>query len=183
MMFLSEIFSRISYWKNADRIGPDILYTHWRLHFKTTMLKLCKQKFKYFADSAELRPGAYAICCSKISIGSRVVIRPNTMLFADDSVNGAGITICDYVLMGSGFHLYTDGHKFDNPIVPIINQGYGESGEIILEKGCWIGANVTILPGIIIGRNSVIGAGSVVTKSIPERVVAVGNPAKIIKRL
>ncbi len=182
-MFLLELFQRISYWQKADRIGPDIPFTHWKLHFKSSMQKLCKRKFKYFDDSAEFRPGAYAICCSKISIGKRVVIRPNTMLFADDSENGAGITIQDDVLIGAGVHIYTDNHRFNDPNIPIINQGYGESREVVLEKGCWIGANTVILPGVTIGRNSVVGAGSVISRSIPERVVAVGSPGKVIKTL
>jgi acetyltransferase-like isoleucine patch superfamily enzyme len=49
---------------------------------------------------------------------------------------------------------------------------------VTLRRGCWIGANVTILAGVDIGENAVIGAGSVVTKSIPAYVVAVGNPAQ-----
>ena len=178
-----EIFKRIKFWKNADRIGPDIPFTHWKLYFKSTMLKLCQEKFKYFDDTAEFRPGAYAICCSKISIGKRVVIRPNTMLFADPRKNGKGIIIEDDVLIGSGVHIYIHNHKYDNPDIPIINQGYHISKEVILKKGCWIGANVIILPGITIGKNTVIGAGSIVTKSIPEKSVAVGNPAKVIKKI
>jgi len=53
----------------------------------------------------------------------------------------------------------------------------------VLRKGCWIGANAVILPGVIIGENSVVGAGSVVTKSIPNGVIAVGNPAKVIRKI
>ena len=82
-MFLSEFSQRIHFWQEADPIGPDIPYTHWRLHFKSTMLKLCKEKFQYFDDTADFRPGAYAVCCSKISLGKRVVIRPSSMLFDD----------------------------------------------------------------------------------------------------
>ncbi|MFR2812259.1 MAG: DapH/DapD/GlmU-related protein [Escherichia coli] len=54
---------------------------------------------------------------------------------------------------------------------------------VILKKGCWIGANVTILPGVVVGENSVVGANSVVTKSISPFTVVAGNPAKIIKKL
>jgi len=182
-MFISEIFSRIRYWKNADRIGPDIPGTHWMLHFKSTMRKLCGKKFRHFSATAEFRPGAYAICCSKISLGHRVVIRPGSMLFADPRENGAGITIEDDVILGSGVHFYCHDHKFDNPDMQIIDQGYLESKPIVLKKGCWIGANCVILSGVTVGKNSVVGAGSVITKSLPDKVLAVGNPAKVIRKI
>jgi acetyltransferase-like isoleucine patch superfamily enzyme len=180
---LIEFLKKCFFWRNADRIGPDIPGTHWKLHLHSTMLSLCKKKFKYFHDTAEFRPGAYAIGCSKISIGRRVVIRPGSMLFADPREDGAGITIEDDVLVGSGVHFYTVNHKFDDPKVPIIDQGHHASEEIVLKKGSWIGANAVILPGVIIGENAAVGAGSIVTTSIPARVVSAGNPAKIIKRL
>jgi acetyltransferase-like isoleucine patch superfamily enzyme len=147
------------------------------------MLNLCRKKFKYFDDTADFRPGAYAIGCSKISIGKRVVIRPGTMLHADTREKGAGIIIEDDVLIGSGVHIYVDTHRFDDPVVPIIDQGFLASQEVVLRKGCWIGANSIILPSVTIGANAVIGAGSVVTKNIPGGVLAAGNPAKIIRAI
>jgi acetyltransferase-like isoleucine patch superfamily enzyme len=147
------------------------------------MLKLCKSKFQEFADSAEFRPGAYAVGCSKIKIGNRVIIRPGVMLFAESNSLDNAITIEDDVMMGCGVHIYTNNHKFDNPDIPLIDQGYYPDEAVILKKGCWIGANAIILPGVSIGENSVVGAGSVVTKSVPDKVVAVGNPAKIIKKI
>ncbi|WP_113924628.1 acyltransferase [Cognataquiflexum aquatile] len=182
-MFISDLINKISFDKKADRLGPDIPFTHWLLFFKKSMLKLCKKKFKHFSDTAEFRPGAYAICCSKIGIGNRVVIRPGSMLFATPGENGAGITIHDEVLIGSGVHFYTSNHSFKNKDISIIEQGHDASKEVVLEKGCWIGANAIILPGVTIGQNSVIGAGSIVTKSIPAGVVAAGNPARVIKKI
>jgi acetyltransferase-like isoleucine patch superfamily enzyme len=182
-MLFNDFIKKRKFDKKADRLGPDIPFTHWRLFFKKTMLKLCKKKFKSFGDSSEFRAGAYAVVCSKISIGNRVVIRPGTMLFADPHENGAGITIENDVLIGSCVHFYVGNHNFENPNMPIIDQGHTGSKPIVLKKGCWIGANVVILPGVVIGENTVIGAGSVVTKSIPSGVVAAGNPAKIIKHL
>lgn len=164
-MLISQIINRISFWENADRIGPDIPYTHWRLYFKLSMLKLCKNKFKYFHDSAEIRPGAYVVCCSKISIGKRVVIRPLSMIMADDF---AEIIIEDDVLLGPGVQIYVNNHRFDNSEIPIIDQGYYESKSVILKKGSWIGANAIILQGVTIGINAVVGAGVVVTKSVPD---------------
>jgi len=183
VVLMLELLNRINFWKKADRIGPDIPYTHWRLHFNSTMMKLCQRKFHHFDTSAAFRPGAYAICCSKISIGKNVVIRPATMLFADPRPNGATITIEDNVLMGSGIHIYVNNHRFDDPTCPIIEQGHYDSKPVILKTGCWIGANAIILPGVTIGKNAVIGAGSVVTKDVPDGTVALGCPAKVVKYL
>ncbi|WP_312364794.1 DapH/DapD/GlmU-related protein [Sphingobacterium sp.] len=93
------------------------------------------------------------------------------------------IVIEDDVMIGSGVHIYVNNHKFDDITIPIIDQGYYPDLPVILKKGCWIGANTIILPGVTIGENSVVGAGSVVTKSIPKNVVAVGNPAKVLKSI
>jgi acetyltransferase-like isoleucine patch superfamily enzyme len=164
----------------------DIPTTYWRLYFKSTMNNLCTNKFAEFGEGAEFRPGAFAEACSKIYIGRNVVIRPGTFLFADPRDGGGTITIEDNVLIGAGVHLYTNNHEFRNPNIPIINQGYppaSPSDSIILRKGSWIGAGVIILPGIEVGENSVIGAGSIVTKSIPPRSVFAGNPAIMIKHI
>jgi acetyltransferase-like isoleucine patch superfamily enzyme len=182
-MFILELIKRYTYMKRADRLGPDIPFTHWKLHFQNEMIKLCKKKFLHFDDTAQFRPGAYAVCCSKISIGKRVVIRPGSMLFADPRENGAGIIIEDNVVIGSGVHIYVANHRFDNSNIPIIDQGHYPSKKIVLKDGCWIGANTVILPGVTIGTNAVIGAGSVVSRNIAPRTVAVGSPARVIKKI
>lgn len=182
-MKVSELIDRIRFWRNADRLGPDIPWTQWRLHFRSTALSLCQRKFKRFPATAEFRPGAYAIGCSQIEIGERVVIRPGTMLFSEGPPGFQGIMIEDDVLIGSGVHIYTDKHRFDDPAALIIDQGYHPPRAVVLRRGCWIGANVVILPGVEIGENSVVGAGSVVTKSCPPRVVAAGNPCRVIRTL
>jgi acetyltransferase-like isoleucine patch superfamily enzyme len=144
------------------------------------MRALCKTKFKHFDDSAEFRPGSYAIGCSRISLGSRVVVRPGSQLMADSQ---EGITIEDDVMMGAGIHIYVNNHRFDDASLPIIDQGYFPSEAVLLRRGCWVGANSIILAGVTIGENSVIGAGSVVTKSIPDRVIAAGCPARVIREI
>lgn len=186
MVSIAEVFDRIRFWRNADRIGPDMLLTHWRLYFKTTMTKLCIEKFKCFGDGAEFRPGAYAATCSKIVIGDNVIIRPGTFLFANPTEGGGGIVIEENVLIGSGVHFYTTKHEFSDIRKPIFEQGYTEpklSDSITLRRGCWIGAGVIILPGVEVGENAVVGAGTVVTRSVPPRVVFAGNPGKVIRFL
>lgn len=180
MGLLIDIYKKIKFCIKTDRIGPDIPFTHWRLHYKSTMTALCRKKFEHFGENADFRAGAYAVMCSNISIGKNVVVRPGTMLFADDFEK---IVIEDNVMMGAGVHFYVNNHKFNRIDIPIINQGYYPSEGIVIKNGAWLGANSIILPGITIGKNSVIGAGSIVTKSIPDYCIAVGNPAKVIKRI
>jgi len=183
-MLIAEIYRKIKFCIKADRLGPDMPFTHWKLHYKKQMLKLCKRKFRKFSETAEFRAGAYAVGCSKIEIGNRVIIRPNTMLFADTVMEmDCSIKIEDDVMMGAGIHIYVNNHKFDDPTIPLIDQGYYPDQAVVLKKGCWIGANSIILPGVTIGENSVVGAGSIVTKSLPARVLAAGNPAKILKKI
>ncbi len=81
MVGIRELIKRLDYWAKADRIGPDFPLTHWKLHFESSMRKLCKKKFLKFDDGAVVRPGVYAEACSKISIGKSVVIRPSLTVF------------------------------------------------------------------------------------------------------
>jgi len=180
---ISELIDKIKFWRTVDRIGPDILGTYWRIFFKSKMIKLCKKKFNHFDESADFRPGAYAIGCSQISIGKRVVIRPGTMLHGETQSLNLSINIEDDVLIGCGVHIYVENHRFDMPNTLISEQGHSQALMVTLKKGCWIGANSTILPGVSIGVNAVIGAGSIVTKSVPDKMVAVGNPAKLLRSI
>lgn len=181
-MLAIDIYKKIKFCLKADRIGPDIPFTHWMLHYQNRMLSLCTKKFKKFSPTAQFRAGAYAVGCSKIEIGNRVIIRPTTMLFGDTVIDmDCSIRIEDDVMMGAGVHIYVNNHKFDDRTISLIDQGYYPDQAVILKKGCWIGANSIILPGVTIGENSVIGAGSIVTKSVPSFSVAVGSPAKVIK--
>lgn len=179
---ISDLFKKYKFDSSSDRLGPDCPFTHWRLYFTRKMRKLCKDKFLFFGKNAEFRAGAYAIACSKISIGDNVIIRPNTMLFAlpGDGTTGK-ITIEDNVMIGSGVHIYVANHRFDIPGLDIIHQGHSDAKDVTLQKGCWLGANCIILPGVTIGENSVVGAGSLVTKNIPKNTVYAGNPAMFLK--
>lgn len=86
------------------------------------------------------------------------------------------IIIGDNVRCGANSYITdTDSHSDDYRA--------GKDSEVIIEDNVWIGMNVIVLKGVRIGKNSVIGAGSIVTKNIPENVIAAGNPCKIIKKI
>ena len=171
------MLKRLYWFITCDRLGPDIPLTHFLLFFPRLNRWICKKKFKQFGENSEFRPYAYAVCTSKIYIGNYVTIRPGSMIFANYGEQG-NVIIEDDVLIGSGVHFYAGNHRYDDPLLPISAQGYCESKEIRVQKGAWIGANSTILLGVTIGRNAVVGAGSVVTKDVEPYSVVGGVPAK-----
>lgn len=99
-----------------------------------------------------------------------------------DSVilDGAKVTIGDRVLFGPKVGLYTSNHSFDAREREI---GGCIAKPITIGNRCWLAANVTVLPGVTIGDDVIIGAGSVVTHDIPSNVVAVGNPCHVLRKI
>lgn len=90
------------------------------------------------------------------------------------------VTIGDNVKFGPNVSLYTAGH----PIHPDSrNSGYEYGIKITIGNNVWLGGNVVVNPGVKIGNNVVVGSGSVVTRDIPDNVIAMGNPCKIIRKI
>src|SRR3954452_16763401 len=85
------------------------------------------------------------------------------------------------VMMGPEVLVYALGHAFADTTRPMILQGFIEPRPVVIEDDVWIGARAIILPSVRIGRGSVVGAGSVVTKDVPPYSVVGGNPARVIK--
>ncbi|CAM4273932.1 sugar O-acetyltransferase [Weissella hellenica] len=95
-------------------------------------------------------------------------------------LDGAKVTIGDRVLFGPKVGLYTSNHSFDAREREI---GGCIAKPISIGNRCWLAANVTVLPGVTIGNDVIIGAGSVVTHDIPNNVVAVGNPCHVLRKI
>lgn len=91
------------------------------------------------------------------------------------------IVLGDHSLLARNVYISDHGHAFEDVEVPIALQGISDIGEVTVGEHSWIGQNVCILPGVTIGRHCVIGANSVVTRSLPDFSVAVGSPARVIK--
>ena len=107
-------------------------------------------------------------------IGERCYIGVNAIFYGK-------VTIGNDVMMGPECNIYTRNHKYSDIDLPMNKQGYSDMEEVIIENNVWIGARVTILPGVTIGTGAIVGAGAVVTKDVPPYAIVGGNPAKIIK--
>lgn len=92
----------------------------------------------------------------------------------------AKVTIGDNVLIGPNVGIYTAGHPLH---FELRNEEWEFACPITIEDNVWIGGNVVLNPGVTIGRNSVVGSGSVLTKDIPANVVAAGNPCRVIREI
>lgn len=129
------------------------------------------------ADNVFLHCGQFQenIRRGKISIGNNVYIGPSCVLFGEGEIE-----IGDDCLISPGTIITSQQHSYADANTPIREQP-SEHARIVIDDDVWIGSNAVILPGIRVGRGSVIGAGAVVTKDIPPYSVAVGVPARVIK--
>ena len=126
-------------------------------------------------EGADFRPPFY------LDYGSRLHVGANTFINADFLTLGGGeITIGANVLVGPSARLYTPSHAVD---VQERRAGFERVSPITIEDDVWLGGNVVVCPGVTIGAGSIIGAGSVVTKDVPAGVIAVGNPARVVRAI
>ena len=137
---------------------------------------LCKKIFKKsgnisvinrcvdFASGRDIEIG------DESGIGEHVQIPNNTI-------------IGNYVMLGRYSFVLDRNHEYADITIPINKQGFKETKQLVIEDDCWIGAGAIILNGVTVGKGSIVGAGSVVTKNVDPYSVVVGNPAKKIKEI
>jgi maltose O-acetyltransferase len=111
---------------------------------------------------------------NKLSVGNNVYLGYNSYYGQGKVDIGHNVLIGPFVSITATNHVRKAGH--------FRNKSYEEK-KITIGNNCWIGAHVCVLAGVNIGRNCLIGAGSIVTKNIPSNSIAVGNPAKVVKKL
>ena len=95
-------------------------------------------------------------------------------------IDVAPVTIGDHVMLGPNVQIITAGHPVHHAAR---NAAYEYGRPIRIGDNVWIGAGAILLPGVTVGSNTVIGAGSVVTKDVPDNVVAAGNPCKVLRQI
>ncbi|WP_211254572.1 sugar O-acetyltransferase [Cellulomonas cellasea] len=136
---------------------------------------LLEQLLGAVGEGTEIRPPFFVDYGTQIRVGARCFA--NYGLVALDV---ATVTIGDDVQMGPNVQLLTPTH----PVEPGPRRDKWEAAKpIVIGDNVWLGGGVVVLPGVTIGANTVVGAGSVVTRDLPANVVAVGNPARVVRTI
>lgn len=137
--------------------------------------RMAKAIVKEFGENANIIPPFTCDYGCNVKVGDNTVINHSGIFLDTNEIN-----IGKHALIGPKSGLYGAIHPFD---VEARNEGIEKAKTINIGDGAWLGGKVTVVPGVSIGKHSVIGAGSVVTKDIPDDVVAVGNPCRVIRKI
>lgn len=179
-----KIHSGEIYWPNDDSIMTEQLgYLDLMDAYNRTPRRLQKERFemlqKLFAEVGEncyIESPYFANWGGHhVHLGKNIYANAGLKL-----VDDTHIYIGDYTMLGPNVVLATAGHPIDPELRA---RGLQYNLPVRIGKNCWLGAGVIVMPGVTIGDNTVIGAGSVVTRDIPANVVAVGNPCRILREV
>lgn len=138
--------------------------------------QLLKDMFAQIGDGCYIEPPLHANWAgAHVHFGNNVYANFNLTL-----VDDTHIYVGDGTMFGPNVVIATAGH----PILPQLRERVGQFNmPVHIGKNCWLGAGVIVLPGVSIGDNTVVGAGSVVTKDIPANVAAVGSPCRVLREI
>lgn len=125
-------------------------------------------------ETFKLIPPFYTTGGLEIRVGQKVFINQCCTIY-----DMGGVDIADLVMIGPNVNIITSGH----PLEPTERHRYVEAKPIVIERNVWIATAATILGGVTVGENSVVGAGAVVTKDVPANSFVAGVPAKVIRSL
>ena len=133
--------------------------------------ELVHELFGELGEGSRLMAPTSVVRGKNVKIGKNVVIQTNSLF-----MSAGGITIEDDVLVAANTQLISNNHDPEEHQILTCKP-------VVLKRNCWIGAGATILPGVTVGENAIVGAGAVVTKDVEPNTVVGGIPAKLIKRL
>jgi maltose O-acetyltransferase len=145
----------------------------WRVGYSTRRL-LGRYIFAECGEDVIIKQNCYFGRGDTLRVGNRSQLGENARI-------GPSVSIGSDVVMGPDVVIMTTAHAFEDPTVPINQQGGLPVEPVTIEDDVWLGTRVVVLPGVTIGRGAIIGANSVVTKDIEPYAVAVGNPARVIR--
>ena len=133
----------------------------------------CRQFWLHVGANANIEHG---VCIESLNIR----IGDNAGFGVNNHIYG-GVHMGDNIMIGPDCEFHANNHRIDRLDIPMTEQGCDEERPVIIGSDVWIGSRVIVLPGVHIGNGCVIGAGSVVTKDVPDYAIACGNPAVVKK--
>ena len=166
---------------------------------------LVRRQFASWGAGSRIHYPAKVVAPHLVRVGERVTISEHAWLNAKDDRGegtptltvGNGTYIGRFVQINAWRHVVIENevliadrvfisdadHNYGNIGVPILLQGDGFKGSVVLREGCWLGIGVVVMPGVTVGKNAVIAANAVVTADVPDYTVVGGIPARVIKSL
>jgi maltose O-acetyltransferase len=175
-MLAGESYNCLDPELDADRLKSKSLYQRFNLTEdpleRQSILRLLLGKI---GDNSVIEPPFYCSYGENTIIGDHVFIN-----YQCDIIDNNLVQIGDHSILGPCVQIYTAAHALQ---AEPRNQGIEIAKPITIEENVWIGGSAILLPGVTIGRNAVVGAGAVVTKSVPANTVVGGNPARVIREI
>ena len=155
----------------AVKQAQDVFKFNRTMPFTPEYEERMKRIFPDMGEGSRVMAPLTGVRFHEVKIGNNVIVMNGCLMMA-----AGGITIGDETQIAANVQLISNNHDLDDRNVITCKP-------INIGKRVWIGAGATILPGVTIGDNSVVGAGSVVTKDVPADTIVAGNPAKFIKKI
>lgn len=186
--FRDEIYDWFYMFLNVipGRIGRAMRYVFYRCALSESGKKISVSSGVEISGVSNIALGSYIYIVSgailracdrgHIKIGDHFAVNGNARIIAD---NGGSIIIGNKVMVGPNTVIRASNHAHDRVDIPMWDQGQSP-GKIVIGDDVWIAANVSIMPGVTIGKGVIVAAGAVVTKDIPDFVVVGGVPATVI---
>lgn len=161
------------------------LFLIYRIFFCSAPNRYRPYSFGLYRVRNYLIKNALDHCGTDINVGKDCDFSPSIKVgdrssLGDRCIIQNGVSIGNDVMMGPDVKIYTRNHVVNNIHIPMQAQGTSFK-PVTIGNDVWIACNVVILPGVTIGSHSVIGAGAIVTRNVPDYAVALGNPARIAK--
>jgi maltose O-acetyltransferase len=134
-----------------------------------------RQLLGQIGQNSIIEPPFYCSYGQNIYVGDHVFLNVLCTILDCNEVH-----IGHHVMIGPNVQIYTAAHVLQ---AEPRNQGWEEAKPIVIEENVWLGGGAILLPGVRVGRNAVVGAGAVVSRSVPANVVVAGNPARVIREI
>ena len=144
---------------------------------ENVMIRVSSNGHVIIKERVEIQDSCCFLCSGNLTIGAGSILVNGTIIYCDGSV-----TLGENVVIAAYTHIFDVDHETSDLGTPILSQGLTKPRPVAIGDDVWLGAKCTVAPGVHIGSHSIVGAHSFINKDIPEYSVAVGSPAKVLRR-